>query len=302
MAEIIPFDKREGWIWLDGRLVPWRDAKIHVLTHGLHYASSIFEGERAYSGRIYKLEEHTERLFESARILGMKIPYTEAEINAACHQVVEAQGFPDAYVRPVVFRGSEQMSVAAPHSSTRIAIAAWQWPSYFDPAEKMKGIRLTISDWKRPSPETAPYKAKAAGLYMICTLSKHKAEEEGYNDALMCDYRGLVAEATGANVFFVDEDKLVTPTPDCFLDGVTRRSIMALARARQIPVAERHIAPQELERFSECFLTGTAAEVTPVREIGPHRFTPGRITEAMMSAYMEDVRRPSSSVSLRATG
>ncbi len=302
MAEIIPFDKREGWIWLDGRLVPWGDAKVHVLTHGLHYASSIFEGERAYSGRIYRLEEHTERLFESARILGMKIPYTEEEINAACRQVVEAQGFPDAYIRPVVFRGSEQMSVAAPHSSTRIAIAAWQWPSYFDPAEKMKGIRLTISDWKRPSPETAPYKAKAAGLYMICTLSKHKAEDEGYNDALMYDYRGLVAEATGANIFFVDDGKLVTPTADCFLDGVTRRSIMALARARQIPVAERHIAPQELERFSECFLTGTAAEVTPVREIGPHRFTPGRITETMLSAYMEDVRRPSSSISLRATG
>jgi branched-chain amino acid aminotransferase len=302
MAEIVPFDKREGWIWLDGRLVPWRDAKVHVLTHGLHYASSIFEGERAYSGRIYKLEEHTARLFESARILGMKIPYTEEEINAACRQVVEAQGFADAYIRPVVFRGSEQMSVAAPHSSTRVAIAAWQWPSYFDPAEKMKGIRLTISDWKRPSPETAPYKAKAAGLYMICTLSKHKAEDEGYNDALMYDYRGLIAEATGANVFFVDDGKLVTPTPDCFLDGVTRRSIMALARARQIPVAERHISPQELERFSECFLTGTAAEVTPVREIGPHRFTPGRITETMMSDYMEEVRRPSSSISLRATG
>jgi branched-chain amino acid aminotransferase len=302
MAEIIPFDKREGWIWLDGRLVPWRDAKVHVLTHGLHYASSIFEGERAYSGRIYRLEDHTERLFESASILGMKIPYTEEEINSACRQVVEAQGFPDAYVRPVVFRGSEQMSVAAPHSSTRIAIAAWQWPSYFDPAEKMKGIRLTISGWKRPSPETAPYKAKAAGLYMICTLAKHKAEDEGYNDALMYDYRGLVAEATGANVFFVDEGKLVTPIADCFLDGVTRRSIMALARARQIPVAERHVAPNELERFSECFLTGTAAEVTPVREIGPHRFTPGRLTETMLSAYMEDVRRPNPSVNLRATG
>jgi branched-chain amino acid aminotransferase len=302
MAEIVPFDKREGWIWLDGRLVPWRDAQVHVLTHGLHYASSIFEGERAYSGRIYKLEEHTARLFESARILGMKIPYTEEEINAACRQVVEAQGFADAYIRPVVFRGSEQMSVAAPHSSTRVAIAAWQWPSYFDPAEKMKGIRLTISDWKRPSPETAPYKAKAAGLYMICTLSKHKAEDEGYNDALMYDYRGLIAEATGANVFFVDDGKLVTPTADCFLDGVTRRSIMALARARQIPVVEKHIAPDELTRFSECFLTGTAAEVTPVREIGPHRFTPGRITETMMSDYMEEVRRPSSSISLRATG
>ncbi len=300
MAEIVPFDKREGFIWLDGEILPWGDAKIHVLTHGLHYASSCFEGERAYSGRIYKLEEHTERLFESARILGMKIPFTPEEINDACNQVVEAQSYSDSYVRPVVFRGSEQMSVAAPLSKTRVAIAAWQWPSYFDPAQKMKGIRLSISDWKRPSPETAPYKSKAAGLYMICTLSKHKAEAEGYHDALMYDYRGFVAEATGANVFFVDEGKLITPTPDCFLDGITRRSVIELARARQIPVIERHIAPDELSRFSECFLTGTAAEVTPVSEIGPHRFTPARITETLMTDYMEEVRKPVSSVNLRA--
>jgi branched-chain amino acid aminotransferase len=301
MPEIVPFDKREGWIWLDGELVPWQDAKIHVLTHGLHYASSCFEGERAYSGRIYKLEEHTERLFESARILGMTMPYSEQEICDASRQVVEAQGFPDSYVRPVVFRGSEQMSVAAPRSSTRVAIAVWQWPSYFDPAQKMKGIRLTIADWKRPSPDTAPYKSKAAGLYMICTLAKHKAEADGYHDALMYDYRGYVAEATGANVFFVEDGKLLTPTPDCFLDGITRRSVMALARARQIPVIERHIEPQELAGFSECFLTGTAAEVTPVSEVGPHRFTPGRITETLMTDYMEDVRKEVSSVNLRAS-
>lgn len=301
MADIIPFDKREGWIWLDGRLTPWREANIHVLTHGLHYASSCFEGERAYSGRIYKLKEHTGRLFQSAEILGMKIPFTPEEISDACNLVVEKQGFPDSYVRPVVFRGSEQMSVAAPHSTTRVAIAVWQWPSYFDPAQKMKGIRLTVSDWKRPAPDTAPYRSKAAGLYMICTMSKHKAEAEGYNDALMYDYRGFVAEATGANVFFVEEGKLVTPTPDCFLDGITRRSVMALARARQIPVVERHIRPEELGGFSECFLTGTAAEVTPVSEVAEHRFTPGRITETLMSDYMEDVRKEVSSVNLAAS-
>jgi branched-chain amino acid aminotransferase len=301
MAEIIPFDKRDGWIWMDGRLVPWREANVHVLTHGLHYASSVFEGERVYSGRIYKLAEHTARLFDSARILDMAIPYTEEDINKATNEAVKAQGFDNAYVRPVVFRGSEQMSVAAPHAHIHIAIAVWQWPSYFDPKLKMKGIRLTISDWKRPSPETIPYKAKAAGLYMICTLSKHKAEAEGYHDALMYDYRGLVAEATGANVFFVDDGKLVTPTPDCFLNGVTRRSVMALARARQIPVVERHIRPEELGGFSECFLTGSAAEVTPVSEIGPHRFTPARITETLMEDYMADVHRPVSAVDLGGT-
>ena len=296
MAYIIPFDKRSGSIWFDGKLVSWQDAKVHVLTHGLHYASSVFEGERVYSGRIYQLEEHTRRLFESARILDMKIRFTENEINAASREVAKVQGFNDAYVRPVVFRGSEQMSVAAPHASTHIAIAVWQWPSYFDPALKMKGIRLTISDWRRPAPDTAPWRSKAAGLYMICTISKHKAEAEGYHDALMMDYRGLVAEATGANIFFVEEGKLITPIADCFLDGVTRRSIIALARARQIPVVERYIEPDDLAKFSECFLTGTAAEVTPVSEIGPHRFRPSTLTETLMHDYMEDVRRPVSEV------
>jgi branched-chain amino acid aminotransferase len=296
MADIIPFDKRDGFIWMDGKLVPWREANVHVLTHGLHYASSVFEGERVYSGRIYQLEEHTRRLFESASILDMHVPFTEEQINAATHEVVRAQGLEDAYVRPVVFRGSEQMSVAAPHARIRVAIAAYPWPSYFDPAQKMKGLRLTISDWRRPAPDTAPWRSKAAGLYMICTISKHKAEAEGYHDALMLDYRGLVAEATGANIFFVENGKLVTPIPDCFLDGVTRRSIIQLARARQIPVEERYIELPDLERYSECFLTGTAAEVTPVREIGSFNFTPGRISETLMHDYMSDVRKPVPSV------
>ena len=292
MAAIIPFDQRDGSLWFDGRLVPWRDAKIHVLTHGLHYASSVFEGERMYDGHIYKLEEHTHRLFESARILDMKIPFSEDEINHATVEAAEAQNYKNAYLRPVVFRGSEMMSVAAPNSKIHVAIAAWQWPSYFHPNEKMKGIRLAMSDWRRPAPDTIPWKSKAAGLYMICTLSKHAAEAKGYHDALMLDYRGLVAEATGANVFFVKDGKLHTPMPDCFLDGITRRTIIALAKARQIPVIERQIKPEELAGFEECFLTGTAAEVTPVSEIAPHTFKPGKITETLMNDYADEVRRP----------
>src|SRR5579862_4748738 len=287
---IIPFDDRDGSLWHDGKLVPWREAKTHVLTHGLHYASTVFEGERLYSGRIYKLAEHTARLFESARVLGMKIPYTEEEINAACYEAVRAQKIENGYVRPVVFRGSEMMAVSAQNTKIHVAIAAWEWPSYFDAATKLKGIRLAISDWRRPAPDTAPTKAKAAGLYMICTLSKHAAEARGYSDALMFDYRGLVAEATGANIFFVRDGQLHTPSPDCFLDGITRRSIMDLARARQIPVHERYIRPEEMAGFSECFLTGTAAEVTPVSQVGPYNFTPGPICEAMMEDYAKDVR------------
>jgi branched-chain amino acid aminotransferase len=298
MTTIIPFDDRDGSLWYDGKLVPWREAKTHVLTHGLHYASSVFEGERLYSGRIYKLKEHTERLFESARILGMKIPYTEKEIDEACYEAAKAQDITNGYVRPVVFRGSEMMAVAAQHTKIHVAIAVWQWPSYFDPATKLKGIRLTISDWRRPAPDTAPTKAKAAGLYMICTLSKHAAEQQGYADAMMFDYRGYVAEATGANMFFVKDGALHTPTPDCFLDGITRRSVVALARARQIPVHERHIERHELDGFTECFLTGTAAEVTPVGEIGPYKFKPGRITETLMNDYAEDVHREVSAVKI----
>lgn len=287
---VIPFDDRDGSIWYDGRLVPWREATTHVLTHGLHYASSIFEGQRIYRGRIYKLAEHTERLFESARIMDMAIPYTEDEINAACLEVARVQGLENGYMRPVVFRGSEMMSVAAPQSKIHVAIAAWPWPSYFSPEEKLKGIRLTVSEWRRPAPDTAPTKAKAAGLYMICTISKHAAEQQGFADALMYDYRGFVAEATGANVFFAKDGALHTPIPDCFLDGITRRSVMALARQRQIPVVERHIEPEEMAGFDECFLTGTAAEVTPVSQVGPYNFRPGRMCETMMEDYANDVR------------
>jgi branched-chain amino acid aminotransferase len=300
MTDILPFDNRDGSLWFDGKLMPWRDAKIHVLTHGLHYASSVFEGERMYAGRIYKLEEHTARLFKSAEILDMKIPFTQQQINDASYEAVNVLGLKDAYVRPVVWRGSEQMSVAGQKAHIHVAIAAWTWASYFDAKEKMKGIRLSISDWKRPAPDTAPTKAKAAGLYMICTMSKHAAEAKGFHDALMFDYRGYVAEATGANVFFVQDGKLFTPIPDCFLDGITRRSVIALAKARQIPVIERHIKPDELAGFSECFLTGTAAEVTPVSEIGPYKFKPAQITEALMNDYIADVHKPESSVKLDA--
>ena len=261
---IIPFDDRDGSLWYDGKLVPWREAKTHVLTHGLHYASCVFEGERHLSGRIYKLEEHTARLFESARILGMKIPYTRGRDQRACYEAARVQGIADGYVRPVVFRGSEMMAVAAQHTKIHVAIAVWQWPSYFDPATKLKGIRLDDLRMARPAPDTAPTKAKAAGLYMICTMSKHAAEEQGYADALMFDYRGYVAEATGANVFFVKDGALHTPTPDCFLDGITRQSVIALARARQIPVHRTsHRAQGTGQASTECFLTGTAAEVTP---------------------------------------
>jgi branched-chain amino acid aminotransferase len=300
MADVIPFDDRDGSLWYDGKLVPWRDAKTHVLTHGLHYASCVFEGERIYNGRIYKLQEHTERLFKSAEILGMKIPYTVDEINKACIEACAAQNIVDGYVRPVAFRGSEMMAVAAQATKTHVAVAAWQWPSYFDPKEKMKGIRLTIADWKRPAPDTAPTQAKAAGLYMICTLSKHAAEAKGYHDAMMYDYRGYVAEATGANIFFVENGRLHTPIADCFLNGITRQSVMALAKARQIPVMERHIKADELGSFSECFLTGSAAEVTPVGEIGQHKFKPGAISELLMNAYADEVRAPVSSIDLKA--
>jgi branched-chain amino acid aminotransferase len=292
MAEIIPFDERDGSLWLDGKIVPWREGKVHVLSHGLHFASCVFEGERMYSGRIYKLDEHTKRLFHSAELLGIKIPYTEEEISRACYQAAEAQSIVDGYVRPVAFRAAQTMpTVSAQKAGVRVAIAVWPWPSYFDPAEKLKGIRLDISDWKRPAPDTAPTQAKAAGLYMICTMSKHAAEAKGYADAMMFDYRGLVAEATGANMFFVKDGRLHTPTPDCFLDGITRRSVIALAKQRQIPVHERQITREELPTFEECFLTGTAAEVTPVSEIGPYRFKPGKISETLMNDYAEEVRR-----------
>ena len=290
MADVIPFDQRDGSLWYDGKLVPWTEAKTHVLTHGLHYGSSVFEGERIYNGKIYKLKEHTARLFFSAETLGMKIPFTQDEINAACIAAAEAQGIADGYIRPVAFRGSEMMAVSAQNTKIHVAIACWPWPSYFSPEEKLKGIRLDISKWRRPSPETEPVHAKAAGLYMICTLSKHEAESKGYADALMLDYRGYIAEATGANIFFVKDGSLHTPTPDCFLNGITRQSVIAIAKERQVPVIERHIKPEEMSEFSECFLTGSAAEVTPVSEIGTYRFKPGKLTEMLMNAYADEVR------------
>ncbi len=289
-ATILPFDDRDGFIWFDGKIVPWRDAKIHVLTHGLHYGSCVFEGERAYGGTIYRSAEHTTRLFKSAELMGFKIPFSEDVITKAKDEVVKANGFVDAYVRPVAWRGSEMMAVSAQHSKIHVAIASWLWPSMFDPAVKMKGIRLDIADWKRPSPESAPCHAKAAGLYMICTLSKHAAEAKGYQDAMMYDYRGYVAEATGANMFFIRDGKIHTPLADCFLNGLTRQSVIALAKARQIEVIERHIMPEELTTFSECFITGSAAEVTPVAEIGPYTFKPAQICETLMNDYSAAVR------------
>jgi branched-chain amino acid aminotransferase len=261
-----------------------------VLTHGLHYGSSVFEGQRMYNGTVFKLKEHTDRLFTSAETLGMKIPFTKEQINQACIDVCKANGIVDGYLRPVAFRGSEMMAVSAQNTTIHVAVACWPWPSYFSPAEKLKGIRLDIARYKRPSPETEPVHAKAAGLYMICTICKHEAEAKGYADALFLDYRGLVSEATGANVFFVKDGELHTPIPDCFLNGITRQSVIAIAKARGVNVIERHIKPEELTGFTECFLTGSAAEVTPVSEIGPYRFKPGTLTETLMTAYSDMVR------------
>jgi branched-chain amino acid aminotransferase len=288
---LVPFDDRDGWIWFDGRFVPWREAKVHVLTHGLHYASAVFEGERMYAGEIFRLGEHTRRLFRSAEILDFEIPFTLAEIDQACKETCARNDLADCYLRPIAWRGSETMSVAAPNSSVHVAIAVWEWASYFDPVQKAKGIRLTWAKYRRPSPDTAPTASKAAGLYMICTVSKHAAEREGYADALMLDWRGYVAEATGANVFFVRDGVLHTPIPDCFLDGITRRAVMEIARERGFEVVERHILPEELATFSECFICGTAAEVTPVSEVGEHRFTPGNISLSLMDDYARRARR-----------
>ena len=283
------FDKRNGVIWMDGQFVPWTEANVHVLTHGLHYGSSVFEGERAYGGEIFKLDAHTDRLIESARIMGFEIPYDAATINAACRELLQRMKLTNAYVRPVAWRGSEMMGVSAQHNTIHLAIAAWEWPSYFAPEERLKGIRLDLSEWRRPDPRTIPSKAKAAGLYMICTLSKHAAENKGYADALMLDWSGQVAEATGANVFFVKDGVIHTPYPDCFLNGITRQTVIGLARARGIEVIERAILPEEMADFTECFLTGSAAEVTPVSEVGPYRFTPGEISRTLMQDYTDAV-------------
>ncbi|HWG05572.1 MAG TPA: branched-chain amino acid aminotransferase [Beijerinckiaceae bacterium] len=286
----LPFDQRDGFIWMNGGLVAWKEAKLHVLSHGLHYASCVFEGERAYGGQVFKSREHTERFRESARILDFEIPYSIEEIETAKRQVIEANGLQDCYVRPVAWRGSEMMAVAAQHATIHVAIAVWEWPSMFDTNEKMKGIKLDIAEYRRPDPQTAPCKSKAAGLYMICTISKHRAERRGYADALMLDWQGRVAECTGANVFFTRDGALHTPIADCFLDGITRRTVIDLAKRRGLEVVERRIMPDELPSFNECFICGTGAEVTPVSEIGQHKFTPGNISRSLIEDYTAEVR------------
>jgi branched-chain amino acid aminotransferase len=286
----LPFDQREGWIWFNGQLVPWNEAKLHVLSHGLHYASSVFEGERAYGGVIFKSTEHSARFRRSAELLDFEIPYSVAELDAAKALVVERNGIPDVYVRPVAWRGSEMMAVAAQDATIHVAIAVWPWPSMFDMAQKMKGIRLDIAEYRRPDPKTAPAASKAAGLYMICTISKHAAERKGYADAMMLDWQGRVAECTGANIFFTRDGALHTPIADCFLDGITRRTVIDLANRRGLDVVERRIMPDELSSFNECFICGTGAEVTPVSEIGPYRFQPGNISRTLVEDYAAEVQ------------
>ncbi|WP_106160971.1 branched-chain amino acid aminotransferase [Hasllibacter halocynthiae] len=284
------YDDRDGKIWLDGALVAWRDAQVHVLTHGLHYASSVFEGERAYGGRIFESRRHSERLHFSAREIDFEIPWSVDRIEAAKAEVLKANDLSDAYVRAVAWRGAgPEMGVASRANPVRLAVAAWHWGNYYGDA-KTKGARLDVAKWRRPAPDTAPFRAKAAGLYMIATMSKHAAEAKGCSDALMMDYRGYVAEATGANVFFVKDGEVHTPLPDCFLDGITRRTVIGMLRDRQIAVHERHVMPDELEGFEQCWLTGTAAEVTPVGEIGPYRFEVGAMARDIADAYEALVR------------
>jgi branched-chain amino acid aminotransferase len=286
MADPAPYHDRDGFIWFDGKLVPWREANVHVLTHALHYASAVFEGERAYGGEIFKLTEHSERLAEGARSMDFEIPYSVAEIDKACREVLKANKLTDGYVRPIAWRGSEQMGVSAQKAKIHLAVAAWDWGSYFPMEQRLKGIKLALAKYRRPDPTTAPTKTKAAGLYMICTLEKHRAERAGYADALMLDYRGRVAECTGANIFLVKDGVIHTPTPDCFLDGITRRTVIGLAKSRGYEVVERAIMPDELGSFSECFLTGTAAEVTLVSEIAEHKYKPSVISETLLGDYM----------------
>jgi len=287
LLSIDSMENREGFIWFDGELIEWNKAQLHLLSHGLHYASSVFEGERSYSGKIFKLKEHTERLFYSAKQLDLRVPFSIQEINDACYQTLEKNNLSDAYVRPIIWRGAETMGVSAPNSKIHCAIAVWEWPSYFSPEEKLKGIRLTLSGWKRPSPETIPCQAKAAGLYMICTLSKQEAESKGYDDALMLDWRGQVAEATGANIFFMKEKEIHTPMPDCFLNGITRRTVIDIAKEKGFEVIERKIELEELDNFKQCFITGTAAEVTPVSVIDDYPFFVGNEIKELSDAYID---------------
>jgi branched-chain amino acid aminotransferase len=284
------YDDRDGQIWLDGKLIDWRDANIHILTHAMHYASSVFEGERAYNGKIFKSRQHSERLHRSANMVDFQIPFTVDEIEAAKVETLAASGLTDAYVRAIAWRGAgEDMGVASARNPVRLAIAVWEWGAYYGDA-KYKGAKLDISKWKRPSPETIPCHAKAAGLYMICTMSKHAAEAKGCSDAMMFDYRGYVAEATGANIFFVKDGEVHTPDPDCFLNGITRQTVIGMLKDRQINVIERHIMPDELESFEQCWLTGTAAEVTPVGQIGDYNFEVGALTRDIAEGYEKIVR------------
>ncbi|MFZ3235586.1 MAG: branched-chain amino acid aminotransferase [Stellaceae bacterium] len=286
---IVPFDDRDGFIWYDGRLLPWREAKLHVLSHGLHYASCVFEGERVYGGSVFRLDDHNERLLNSAKILGFEVPAGMDDLAAATQQVITSNNILEGYVRPIAWRGAEQMGVSAQATKIHLAIAAWDWPAYFSPEARAKGIRVKWAPWARPAPHTAPTQAKAAGLYMICTMSKHDAEAAGCDDALMLDWRGRLAEGTGANLFLVINGELHTPTPDCFLNGLTRQTVIGLAKKRGIKVVERAIMPEELAKADEMFLTGSAAEVTPVGEIigerGHYRFTPGAVCRLMWEDY-----------------
>jgi branched-chain amino acid aminotransferase len=286
----VPFDQLQGVIWMNGSLVDWQDAKIHILSHGLHYGGSVFEGERAYGGQIFKSREHSERFLKSAQYLDFEIPYTVDQLIEAKQLVVDKNGFKNCYVRPVAWRGSEMMAVAAQNATIHTAIAVWDWPSMFDVNTKMKGIKLDIAEYRRPDPATAPCHSKAAGLYMICTISKHRAERKGYADAMMLDWQGRVAECTGANIFFTKDGELHTPTADCFLSGITRATIMDLAKRRGIAVVERRIMPDELASFDECFICGTGAEVTPVSEIGPYNFVPGNISRTLLEDYTLEVQ------------
>jgi len=291
--EPIPYDKREGKIWFNGDIIDWKDAKLHVLTHGLHYGSCVFEGERVYNGEIFKLREHTNRLVYSANRMGFDIPYSVDEIDDACNQIIKIQNVKNGYVRPVAWRGSEMMAISAQKNKIHFAIATWEWGSYFDPKIKENGIKLNISKWRRPAPNTIPWDTKAAGLYMICTLSKHEAEKEGYNDSLMLDHQDFVAEATGANIFFIKENskEIHTPVPDCFLDGITRRTIIDIAKENHFKINERKIKLEELKDFDACFLTGTAAEVTPVSEIGNYKFKVTPSIGKFFDRYLDIVNR-----------
>ena len=290
--ESIPYDKRSGKIWFNGRAVEWQDANIHILNHGLHYASCVFEGERVYEGEIFKLEEHTERLFYSAKRMGIKVPYSQNEINEACRNIVNIQKVQNGYVRPLIWRGSEMMAISAQKNKIHVAIATWEWGSYFDPKLKSKGIKLDISNWRRPAPNTIPWDTKAAGLYMICTLSKHEAEAKGFTDSLMLDHEGNIAEATGANIFFKDKSgNLHTPIPDSFLDGITRREVIKIAKSNGIKIEERKIKLEEMKSFDGCFLTGTAAEVTPVSQIAEYNFKVCDLITDLMKSYQNLVRK-----------